>query len=416
MLIAIEIFFSVVLSFGTIILINKYYFNTFKIKLKKTFLIVPTLSVPYYFIINAIHQSPFYGDINFGNDFSNLPNYLVFFATLISAILLYSTLKSQQKANRIAAFENRFFKFIDYHRENVNELLYRKPQRKKEEYYKGNQVFTVIYYEVKELLEEYLLNKYKGKEVSKEEKIEAINFTYHCIFYGAGKHSESTLASKFSKDYFEFINFKKKKAAYYFDGKKHCYYTGHVRRLGHYFRNIYQAVTYVDEQHFLKPSEKYEYMTIFRAQMSVYEQAVFFFNSVSDLGKRWELQEYQKDISEIDKDEIYPELYITKYDLIRNTLFEDGKMADNVFIKEFYPLINLERTEECAQYAVLPFKNNDEYICRFCFNENYIKYGNKKVERKITEALKFSPQQFDNFRCDMKHCKTTQILKSKEVR
>ena len=242
--------------------------------------------------------------------------------------------------------------------------------------------------------------------------MEAINFAYQCVFYGAGKHSSNNLTSNFSCLHFNYIDFKEKKAVYSINGiGPHVYYTGHVRRLGHYFRNIYQAVSYLEEQQFLNARQKYEYMSTFRAQMSVYEQAVFFFNSVSDLGKKWEFQEYEKDTADVDKNLIYPELLVTFYDMVRNTLFEDGEVATGIKINEFYPLLNIERREECARSGVLPFRNNTAHICRFCFNKKYFKYSNRQVERKIAETLKFKPTEFDGFRCDEPDCETTEILR-----
>ena len=66
-------------------------------------------------VIDAIFfQSSDYGHFKL-DTLVNLPNYLVFIATAVSACLLYITFNEQGKANQIAAFENRFFKFIDYH-------------------------------------------------------------------------------------------------------------------------------------------------------------------------------------------------------------------------------------------------------------------------------------------------------------
>ena len=70
-------------------------------------------------------------------------------------------------------------------------------------------------------------------------------------------------------------------------------------------------------------------MRTLRAQLSTPEEVLFFFNSLSDLGKRWEkkpgLTENQK--------------LITKYNLIKNIPREYVKVTD---VRKFYPNINYE--------------------------------------------------------------------------
>ena len=215
------------------------------------------------------------------------------------------------------------------------------------------------------------------------------------------------------------------------DKKPYPFYTGHVNRLGNYFRNIYQAIKYVDEVTFLNENEKYDYMKIFRAQMSAYEQAMLFYNSLSDLGKPLEFEQYKKKVTGYtheQKTNVYKKLYITKYDLIRNTPFID---TDNIVfqhntikirITDFYHLLCNEHTEECSITGVLPFKDNEEKICRLCFNEKYIGYTNKDMDNKIRDYFN-ADNIFDQvllynifikmtkFKCDQEKCKSTIILK-----
>ena len=94
------------------------------------------------------------------------------------------------------------------------------------------------------------------------------------------------------------------------------YYGGHQFRLGHYFRHIFQTVRYMNEQTDLSYEQKYSYMKILRAQLSNYEQAILFFNSLSQLGRKWELDpqinEMCKGYSKNDFE------LISKYALIKN--------------------------------------------------------------------------------------------------
>jgi len=160
--------------------------------------------------------------------------------------------------------------------------------------------------------------------------------------------------------------------------------------------------------------------------MSVYEQSVFFFKSLSELGDVWEWQQYKKPYPQTlnDKVEIFNRLWITKYDLIRNTLNNNGYITNGISIKQFYPLINLEREEECSVSEILPFKRNTEHICRFCFNEKYIGYQNKnnenieyrskRVKERITTVFLNNKGNEDimNFKCDEEDCEAMKVKKS----
>lgn len=203
----------------------------------------------------------------------------------------------------------------------------------------------------------------------------------------------------------------------YFWKRPKFYYSGHVRRLGHYFRNLYQAVKYVEAQTFLSPDEKYEYVQHLRAQMSVYEQSVFFFNSLSELGESWEWDKYYRKVTSLkDKKEIIPTLLITKYDLIRNTLNNNGTVADNISISDFYELVILEREEKCAVFGQLPFVDNNMQICRFCLNERYFGNVNYNRKDKIEALYQYDKTRFEAFQCSEPGCKSEEVLKKIKVK
>ena len=72
----------------------------------------------------------------------------------------------------------------------------------------------------------------------------------------------------------------------------HSYYRpfqGQSQLLGHYYRNKYQTVKYIHEQNdkFLSFEKKYNYVKILRAQLSDYEQILFYYNTLSVLGYDW---------------------------------------------------------------------------------------------------------------------------------
>ncbi|WP_167616966.1 putative phage abortive infection protein [Maribellus sediminis] len=70
------------------------------------------------------------------------------------------------------------------------------------------------------------------------------------------------------------------------------FFGGHQYHLGHYYRHLFQAVRFIDKQPWwlLTKDDKYEYVKTLRAQMSNYEQALLFINSLTKLGRKWEYE------------------------------------------------------------------------------------------------------------------------------
>lgn len=111
------------------------------------------------------------------------------------------------------------------------------------------------------------------------------------------------------------------------------YYSGFHNLLGHYFRHLYQSVKYVDVCPILNDDEKYDRIKLLRGQMSNYEQVVFFLNSLSNLGRVWELApDYEHN------DQKHYDL-VTHYKLIKNV---PAPLLFEIDIKHFYPDIVYE--------------------------------------------------------------------------
>ncbi len=99
-------------------------------------------------------------------------------------------------------------------------------------------------------------------------------------------------------------------------------------RLSTYFRHLYHTIKYINNQ----PSEilsydgKYEYIRIFRAQLSPHEQVLLFHHSLSVFGFVWG-KKHEADPNK---------QLITKYNLIRNIFYVDERMV------RYYPCVEFE--------------------------------------------------------------------------
>lgn len=114
------------------------------------------------------------------------------------------------------------------------------------------------------------------------------------------------------------------------------YYGGHQFRLGHYFRHLFQSINYINKAKDLKYAMKYENIKLLRAQISTFEQKLIFLNSISALGRSWELEKFGENSQIINIDD----QLITKYNLIKN--IPDDVLLKKIKISSYYPLVIIE--------------------------------------------------------------------------
>ena len=261
--------------------------------------------------------------------------------SLLGVILIYLNLRAQNKAFLKQQIENRFFELVAITRENSSNI------RKRAKRGDG----TPCVKRIVALLGEFydclaILQKIGIKHGLKED--EAINLAYLCFFNGAiGERSETMLRHRLQDRYAPsvlddlFTTFKDEARNYKYGYRP---FNGHQLIFGHYYRHLFQTVTYIDNQpeRLLTPDEKYQYVKTLRAQLSTQEQVLLFFNSVSDLGLRWE-----RDPSIRDENK----RLITKYNLIRNIPY--GFIKDIDF-RKYYPNVRYEDNPAHPQRGKAP--------------------------------------------------------------
>jgi hypothetical protein len=228
--------------------------------------------------------------------------------------------------------ESRFFELLKIHRENSNDITIKDRV--------GKKIFLSLQREFYQSLE--IVNAAASLRTDKLAESEVINISYLCFFFGAvGVNSERTIKENL-KHYSDAKNpdfvsnlitlFTQAQPRIKSDEKfDYNPFEGHQSRLGHYFRQLFQLVKYIDDQpkELLTYFDKYQYIKTLRAQLSTQEQTLLFFNSLSDLGKPWE--------KEVGLDE--NKKLITKYNLIKNI---PTGYIDNINIKTYYSQVHYE--------------------------------------------------------------------------
>lgn len=104
------------------------------------------------------------------------------------------------------------------------------------------------------------------------------------------------------------------------------YYGGHQFRLGHYYRHMYAAVNFIDREKYLSQEEKYFYIKILRVQLSNYEQIALFLNTISGLGRAWELEG--------------DSTLVSTYNLITN--IPSISVINDINTRDYYPNVQYE--------------------------------------------------------------------------
>ncbi|OFX70097.1 MAG: hypothetical protein A2X12_06330 [Bacteroidetes bacterium GWE2_29_8] len=211
-------------------------------------------------------------------------------------------MEKQLEEKQEKEIEGRFFELLKIHRENRKEI--------------NDQVnlsFTIFIEQfdlIYSLLREEILEfTKKDKKIEQKKEIEQkiINIAYLIFFFGENNYSENNFLQE------EFIELNIKSSHFYetffnkMKGYKRVDRNGNLKYLGMYFRHLYQTVTYIDEVKILSYKEKYHYVKTLRAQLSNEEEIILFFNSISELGSVWELDQTDDN-----------KKLITKYNLIKH--------------------------------------------------------------------------------------------------
>ena len=238
------------------------------------------------------------------------------FFSIAGFVILVITLRDQKEAFLKERFEQRLFEMIKLHSQNVSEFEIA-------EVVKGRDCFKYMINELRfiyRLVEIGALNLNLLQEKSLvNSRIDYLKMAYLIMFFGIGYSSERQLMEIFNKDeseifklyiktYLEGVQEQYKKETSKVESK---YFTlllpldglaeefiletrfypfeGYSSMLGHYFRMLFQTVKYIDSQpdKIVSKDEKYGYTKNVRAILSIQEQLILYYNSLSSLGSDW---------------------------------------------------------------------------------------------------------------------------------
>lgn len=278
------------------------------------------------------------------------------FIAIAAAILTFLAFWVQFKANqevqkqfKIQQFESQFYEMIRLHRANIDEMDIASKIHSRKCFVRMFQEFKYIYLNLFEI--------YNNNQVYKKKlmPIDLCEITYYVFFFGIGLNTEDVVLKlvkphkeKITQDLIDKLNLikeewklSKNKVEYYKKYKKdysnlksiknenginyeykitYTPFDGHNSRLGHFYRHLYQTVSFVVNSSTIEDNnEKKKYLKLLRAQLSNHEQLLLYYNSLTSFGIGW-----------IDNE------YFTTYEMIKNIPLEfaDFGVKPKDFLKD----------------------------------------------------------------------------------
>lgn len=218
---------------------------------------------------------------------------------VISVLLIIYTIINQNYESKKSAIEANFFRMIDYHNQNVNQLkISHLDSNRKNDFSEGRRAFVQFKIQIHRLFQ--LVNQANVDKEFNLSKEEIADIVYIVFYYGIDGSWISFIEDKLSR----YAN--NKKIAKEIQDRINInpdYKIGRTNQtnLSTYFRNLYNAVKMIDNSKYLTKNDKKDIIKIYRAQLSNPELYVFFFNIMSRFGQKWKENDY-----------------VVKYEIIKN--------------------------------------------------------------------------------------------------
>lgn len=288
-----------------------------------------------------------------GNIVGTLVAMLAAFLTFIAFWVQYTANKQQWHSIQIDRLENRIFELLNLHKQNTNELQIRAYSGNEVVIISGRNIFPFLFDEFRNI---YLLLSNLDSFQSKKN---IVQIAYTIYFIGIKDENKDYLTKllslyctqtetaeliKYFRDLQETESYNvvaPQENVEFIPKIFYVRYNGYQSELGHYYRNLFQSIKFIDEYqpHLLSDLDKYNYTKSIRAQLSNYEQLLLYYNTLTSFGKPW----LQKN-----KDGNYLDSYLIKYKMIKNLplpLADFGIKPEELFKKEIDFLGNKKPSE-----------------------------------------------------------------------
>jgi hypothetical protein len=306
----------------------------------------PVLFVKYYSGIDFTESG------NIGNTIGGLMSpfiassgiiltFLAFYIQLMANKLLKQQIEKQSNQFRKNQIETQFYEMLKFHKENLNDLFIVfktiEEEKRKETKIIGRNTFQYYINEF-EILYQVEKLQYSGKDHDVW-----IKKAYDVFFYGIVDNEtdnpENQILEEIQKTTYKVTECETYLASKGIQGKifQYDYFTGYANALGHYYRHLYQMVKFIVNQEGITYSEKRNFLKILRAQLSIQEQIMLFYNWKSTFGYQWE-NEHNKFFTDYRMIHNIPKQQLLDFDLVaifKNKDYQKDECHRNDTLFEF---------------------------------------------------------------------------------
>ncbi|QQO10377.1 putative phage abortive infection protein [Breznakiella homolactica] len=244
-------------------------------------------------------------------------------ASIAGSILIVSTFIFQNKQMKISQLENKFYKMLDYHRDNVKSINISDYRTSKKVNISGQRSFIIFRLQLMDCLE--IVREINNDLKKKLDRNGRIDVGYMIFYYGINdkwERNDLHILKKYDNGLSQKIY---KKVLENKMGKSKNIGRTNQTSLSAYFRNMFNAIMLIHNDKDLSKKQKKSYIKVLRSQLSNAEQAILYFNVMSRFGKKW--KEYK---------------LIEEYELIKN--LPTGYCGDDYNFKDDFK-INYEDDE-----------------------------------------------------------------------
>lgn len=230
--------------------------------------------------------------------------------TFLAFWVQYQANINQRTDISMERFENQYYEMLRLHKENVQEMDIAETVR-------GRKCFVRMFYEFRFVyMAMYQLNKNLNLK-KRFDRSELCGLSYKLFFHGIGQQTDDTINRLFTEQEIPLVTLTRE----YLSGIRQDWindskmlspktfvravdneegdnvitfeilfypFDGHSTRLGHYYRHLFQTVSFItDSNNNLKHEVKYRYLKLLRAQLSDHEQTLLYYNGLASFGEEW---------------------------------------------------------------------------------------------------------------------------------
>jgi NADH:ubiquinone oxidoreductase subunit 5 (subunit L)/multisubunit Na+/H+ antiporter MnhA subunit len=211
--------------------------------------------------------------------------------TLAGFLIIYATIIEQRQINQIQNFESSYFQFVNFHRDNINEMSMRHP--KKGAIVTGHQAFVNYHFMYKIIYGVLDSSKTFSKYSTEKKK----DLSFAVLYYGTtdkdsiriSKHLEKYTKSKTeNEDLFRILR------AVPHGEEVPSHFIGYSNVLSSYLNQFFDYVRFVDENTFLSEKEKNKYVHMLTAQNGIFEINLLYYYTNSTIAEPYQIELFHK--------------------------------------------------------------------------------------------------------------------------